>query len=159
MIATISGRPSAPAIPASRFRPLIDLYYEAGKRAGHPREQLKVGIHAIGYVADTTEQAADEFFPGYADAFTKIGKERGWPPTTRAHYDALRGPTGALIVGDAATAAEKILRISESLGGIARLSFQMSVATLPHVKLMRATEIIGDQVAPMVKKALAPANA
>ena len=94
MVAIIGGEPH-------RFRPLIDLYYEAGKRAGHPREQLKVGIHAIGYVADTTEQAADEFFPGYADAFTKIGKERGWPPTTRAHYDALRGPTGALIVGDA----------------------------------------------------------
>src|SRR5271165_3141293 len=152
MVAIIGGEPH-------RFRPLIELYYEAGRRAGHPREQLKVGIHAIGYVADTTEQAADEFFPGYADAFTKIGKERGWPPTTRAHFDALRGPTGALIVGDAATAAEKILRISESLGGIARLSFQMSVATLPHAKLMRATEIIGDQVAPMVRNALAPANA
>ena len=134
MVAIIGGEPH-------RFRPLIDLYYEAGKRAGHPREQLKVGIHAIGYVADTTEQAADEFFPGYADAFTKIGKERGWPPTTRAHFDALRGPTGALLVGDAATVAEKILRVSESLGGIARMSFQMSVATLPHAKLMRATEI------------------
>jgi len=152
MVAIIGGEPH-------RFRPLIDLYYEAGKRAGYSREQLKVGIHAIGYVADTTEQAADEFFPGYADAFTKIGKERGWPPTTRAHYDALRGPTGALIVGDAASAAEKIVRISESLGGIARLSFQMSVATLPHAKLMRATEIIGDQVAPMVKRALATAIA
>src|SRR5580704_15612305 len=82
MVAIIGGEPH-------RFRPLIDLYYEAGKRAGHPREQLKVGIHAIGYVADTTAQAADEFFPGYADAFTKIGKERGWPPTTRAHFDAV----------------------------------------------------------------------
>jgi alkanesulfonate monooxygenase SsuD/methylene tetrahydromethanopterin reductase-like flavin-dependent oxidoreductase (luciferase family) len=152
MVAIIGGEPH-------RFRPMIDLYYEAGKRAGHAREQLKVGIHAIGYVADTTEQAADEFFPGYADAFTKIGKERGWPPTTRAHYDALCGPTGALVIGDAATAAEKILRINESLGGIARLSFQMSVATLPHAKLMRATEIIGGQVVPLIRKALATANA
>ena len=152
MVAIIGGEPH-------RFRPPIDLYYEAGRRAGHPREQLKVGIHAIGYVADTTEQAADEFFPGYADAFTKIGKERGWPPTTRAHFDALRGPTGALLVGDAETVAEKVLRVSEALGGIARMSFQMSVATLPHAKLMRATEILGDKVAPMVRKVLVPANA
>ena len=152
MVAIIGGEPH-------RFRPLIDLYYEAGKRAGHPREQLKVGIHAIGYVADTTERAADEFFPGYADAFTKIGKERGWPPTTRAHFDALRGPTGALLVGGPEAAVEKILYYNEVLGGISRLSFQMSVATLPHARLMRATEILGDQVAPMVKKALATANA
>ena len=152
MVAIIGGEPH-------RFRALIDLYYEAGKRAGHPRELLKVGVHAIGYVADTTEQAADEFFPGYADAFTKIGKERGWPPTTRAHFDALRGPTGALVVGGLEAVVEKILYYNEVLGGISRLSFQMSVATLPHAKLMRATELLGDRVAPLVQKALTPVGA
>jgi probable LLM family oxidoreductase len=150
MVAIIGGEPH-------RFRPLIDLYYEAGQRAGHPREQLKVGLHMIGYVADTTEQAADEVFPGYAETFTKIGKERGWPPTTRAHFDAVRGPRGALLVGDAETVVEKILCVNEALGGISRINFQMSVATLPHSKLMHAIEILGAGVAPMVRKALAPA--
>ena len=137
------------------FRPLIDLYREAGHRAGHSPEQLKVGIHSLGYVANTTAQAADDFFPGYARAFTDIGKERGWPPTTRAQFDAQRGPTGALIVGDAETVAEKILTINEDLGGISRLTFQMSVASLPHAKLMHAIEILGARVAPIVRKQLA----
>jgi probable LLM family oxidoreductase len=133
------------------FRPLIDLYREAGERAGHSPEQLKVGIHSLGYVADTTAQAADEFFPGYARAFTDIGKERGWPPTTRRQFDAQRGPTGALIIGDAETVAEKILTINQDIGGISRLTFQMSVASLPHAKLMHAIEILGAQVAPVVR--------
>jgi probable LLM family oxidoreductase len=138
------------------FRPLIDLYREAGERAGHSPEKLKVGIHSLGYVADTTAQAADEFFPGYARAFTDIGKERGWPPTTRRQFDALRGPTGALIIGDAETVAEKILTINQDLGGISRLTFQMSIATLSHDKLMHAIEILGTQVAPNVRASLAP---
>jgi probable LLM family oxidoreductase len=141
------------------FRPLIDLYREAGDRAGHSPEQLKVGIHSLGYVADTTAQAADEFFPGYARAFTDIGKERGWPPTTRRQFDAQRGPTGALIIGDAETVAEKILTINQDLGGISRLTFQMSVASLPHAKLMHAIEILGTQVAPVVRTKLATSPA
>jgi len=151
MIAIIGGEPH-------RFRPHIDLYYEAGRLAGHPREQLKVGIHALGYVAETNAKADDEFFPGYAATFTEIGKERGWPPTTRAQFNALRGPTGALIVGDPATVTEKLLYINETLGGIARLSFQMSVATLSHAKLMRSTEILGAEVAPLIRRALAPVS-
>src|ERR1700723_484034 len=137
------------------FRPLIDLYREARHRSGHSPEQLKVGIHSLGYVPDTTAQAADEFFPGYARAFTDIGKERGWPPTTRRQFDAQRGPTGALIIGDAETVAEKILTINQDLGGISRLTFQMSVASLPHAKLMHAIEILGAQVAPVVRTKLA----
>ncbi len=144
MVAIIGGQPH-------RFRPLIDLYREAGRLAGHPPGQLKVGIHAIGYVAETTQQAADEFYPGYARAFTAIGRERGWPPTTRAQFDALRGPTGALLVGDAPTVAAKILSVSAALGGIARMSFQMSVAALPHAQALRAIEIIGTQVIPLVR--------
>src|SRR6267378_4255247 len=87
MVAIIGGEPH-------RFRPLIDRYRQAALRAGHSPEQLKVGIHSLGYVADSAAKAADEFFPGYARSFSEIGKERGWPPVTRAHFDALLGPTG-----------------------------------------------------------------
>src|SRR4029077_1943779 len=142
-----------------RFRPLIDRYREAGLRAGHSPDQLKVGIHALGYVADNASKAANEFFPGYARSFSEIGKERGWPSVTRAHFDALLGPTGALLVGEPETVAEKILRVNESLGGISRLTFQMSVAALPHAKLMRAIELLGTRVAPLVRLALASGTA
>jgi probable LLM family oxidoreductase len=147
MVAIIGGEPH-------RFRPLIDLYREAGKRSGHAPEKLKVGIHALGYVADTDQQASDDFFPGYAEAFTKIGKERGWPPVTRGQFEALRRPTGALIVSDPETVAEKVLRFNEALGGIDRLSFQMSVAALRHDNLMHAIELLGTRVAPIIRKAL-----
>ncbi len=147
MVAIIGGEPH-------RFRPLIDRYHWAGLRAGHSPEQLKVGVHSLGYLADTSTTAEDEFFPGYARSFTEIGRERGWPPMTRAHFDAQLGPTGALLVGDPETVAEKILRVNESLGGISRLTFQMSVADLPHAKLMRAIELIGTRVAPLVRRAL-----
>ena len=147
MVAIIGGEPH-------RFRSLIDRYREAGLRAGHSIDQLKVGIHSLGYVAENAVEAADDFFPGYARSFTEIGRERGWPPMTRAHFDAQLGPTGALLVGDPETVAEKILRVNESLGGISRLTFQMSVAELPHAKLMRAIELLGTHVAPLVRKAL-----
>jgi hypothetical protein len=109
----------------------------------------------IGFLADSTEQAADEFFPGYAHTFTEIGKERGWRPATREQYDAQRGPTGAFLIGDAKTVTEKILYVNEALGGISRLTFQMGVATLPHPKMLRAIEILGTRVAPAVRKELA----
>ncbi|MGC2765508.1 MAG: LLM class flavin-dependent oxidoreductase [Candidatus Acidiferrum sp.] len=145
MVAIIGGEPR-------QFRPLIDLYREAGRRAGHPLDRLKVGIHALGYVADTDQQAAEEFFPGYARSFTEIGKERGWPPITRRQFEALLEPEGALLVGDPQTVADKILSVSEALGGIERLSFQMSIASLPHAKRMHAIELLGAQVAPAVRE-------
>ncbi|HEY0795112.1 MAG TPA: LLM class flavin-dependent oxidoreductase [Acidisarcina sp.] len=147
MIAIIGGEPH-------RFRPLVDLYRETGLRAGYPESQLKVGIHALGYVADTDAEASDEFFPGYGAAFTKIGRERGWPPVTRAQFEAVRRPSGALIVSDPEAAVAKILHYHESLGGISRLSFQMSVAALPHDKLMHAIELLGREVAPAIRKLL-----
>jgi probable LLM family oxidoreductase len=146
MVAIIGGEPR-------RFRPLIDLYRETGHRHGHAPDRLKVGIHALGYVAATTQEAADEFFPGYARAFTDVGKERGWPPVTRAGFDAQRGPDGALIIGSADEVVEKLLRYNEVLGGIARLSLQMNAASLPHAKLMLAIETIGTRVAPLVRGA------
>src|SRR6202166_1422848 len=153
MVAIIGGEPH-------RFRPLIDLYREAGRQAGHAPESLKVGIHALGYVADTDQQASDDFFPGYAEAFTKIGKERGWPPVTRNQFEALRRPSGALLVSDPETVAEKLLLMNKALGGISRISFQMSVAALAHDQLMHAIELLGTRVAPIIRKALpAPAPA
>ena len=134
---------------------MIDHYF----RAGHSPDRLKVGIHSLGYVADSASKAANEFFPGYARSFSEIGKERGWPPVTRAHFDAQLGPTGALLVGDPETVAEKILRVNDSLGGISRLTFQMSVAALPHAKLMHAIELLGTRVAPLVRTALASKTA
>ena len=148
MVAIIGGDPRS-------FRPLIDLYRETGVKAGHAPEKLKVGLHCIGFLGETTEQAADDFYPGYAHAFTKIGKERGWPPTTRRQYDAVRGPNGALLIGDADTVAEKVVRLNRDLGGIARLSFQMTVATLPHDKMMRAINVLGTKVAPAIRASLA----
>ena len=148
MVAIIGGEPH-------RFRPLIDRYREAGLRAERSPDQLKVGIHSLGYVADNSTTADDEFFPSYAQSFTEIGRERGWSPMIRAHFDAQLGPTGALLVGDPETVAEKILRVNESLRGISRLTFQMSVAALPHAKLMHAIELLGTRVAPLVRTALA----
>ena len=143
MVAVIGGE-------THRFRPLIDLYKEAGKRAGHAPEQLKVGLHSIGYVANTTQEAIDDFYPGYAETFTRIGKERGWPPVKREHFEAQRGSLGALLIGNPEEVAEKILRHSEALGGISRLTFQMDNAGLSHTKLMQAIELIGTRVAPLV---------
>src|SRR5438309_2868348 len=147
MVAIIGGEPK-------RFRPLIDLYREAGRRAGHSAEKLIVGLHAIGFLGDTTQRAADDFYPGYAHTFTEIGKERGWPPATRAQFDALRGPTGALLIGDAEAVAQKILYVNEVLGGLSRITFQMGVSALPHEKMLRSIELLGTGVAPIVRKQL-----
>ena len=147
MVAIIGGEPI-------RFRPLVDLYREAGRRSGHSPQQLTVGLHSIGFLADTTAEAADTFFPGYAHTFTEIGKERGWPATTRAQFDAQRTPTGALLIGDAKTVAKKILYVNEALGGLSRITFQMGVSTLPHEKMLRAIEILGAQVGPIVRNQL-----
>ena len=141
MVAIIGGEPR-------RFRPLIDLYRQTGKQHGYSPEQLKVGVHMLGYVAGTTQEAADTFFPGYAKAMTDVGKERGWPPMTRASFDSQRGLNGALLVGSPDEVVQKILRHSETLGGITRLSFMMNVASLPQVQMMRAIDAIGARVAP-----------
>ena len=138
-----------------RFRPLVELYREAGRRAGHAPASLTVGVHSIGFLADNTTDAAEQFFPGYAHTFTEIGKERGWAPTTRAQFDAQCGPTGALVIGDADTVTTKLLRIHDDLGGITRFTFQMGVSTLPHAQMLRAIEILGTIVAPRVRSALA----
>jgi probable LLM family oxidoreductase len=145
MVAIIGG-------DTHRFRPLVDLYRQAGKKAGHSPEKLKVGLHSLGYVASTTEQAVADYYPGYAEMFTRIGKERGWPPVTKSGFEAQRGPLGAFLVGSAEEVAEKIIRHSNALGGLSRASFQMDNAGLSHAKLMDAINLIGTKVSPLVNK-------
>ena len=143
MVAIIGG-------DTHRFRPLVDLYREAGQRAGFTPEHLKVGLHSPGYVSNTNEQAVGEYYPGYAELWTKLGKERGWPPVTRPHFDSLIAPTGVLVVGGPERVAEKLLRHSEALGGVDRFTFQMDNAGLSHAQLMRSIELIGEKVIPLV---------
>ena len=148
MVAIIGGQPA-------RFRPLVELYREAGQRAGHAPEQLRVGLHCFGFVGETSRQAADDFYPGWAQMFTKIGRERGFGAPGRAQYDAMCEPDGAFLIGDPATVAAKALRIHDDLGGIARLSLQMTNVRLAHNDLLRGIELLGTDVAPAVRDALA----
>jgi len=152
MVAIIGGE-------TRRFRPLVDLYREAGRRAGFSPDRLKVGVHSLGYVAPTAQQAADDFFPGYAKAINTIGKERGWGPMTRAQFEAQLTPNGALLVGAPDEVAAKILRHSEALGGISRITFMMNGASLPHPKLMSAIDLIASSVAPVLRQELASSAA
>ena len=145
MVAVIGGE-------TARFRPLVDLYREAGEKAGHAPDKLKVGLHSLGYVGNNSTKALDDYYPGYAETFTRIGKERGWPPVNRGRFDAQVGLTGALVVGSPEAVAEKILRHSKALGGIDRFTFQMDNAGLSHEQLMESIELIGKNVAPMVNK-------
>jgi probable LLM family oxidoreductase len=143
MVAVIGG-------DTERFRPLVDLYRRAGREAGFAPEVLKVGLHSLGYVAGTTEEAAEEYYPGYFKIFTKFGRERGWPPVTRAGFDAQRGPKGAYLIGSPEVVAEKILRHSEALGGISRVTFQMDNAGLSHEQLLKSIELIGQKIKPLL---------
>lgn len=141
-----------------RFRPLVDLYREAGRRAGHPPSRLRVGVHALGFVGATTSQAKEAFFPGWAQMFTTIGRERGWSPSTRAQFEVMCGPGGAFLVGDAETVAAKMLAASETLGGLSRITFQMSSASLDHEAMKTSIELLGTEVAPRVRALSAAAD-
>ncbi|MCA1919310.1 MAG: LLM class flavin-dependent oxidoreductase [Flavobacterium piscis] len=145
MVAVIGGQ-------THRFKPLVDLYREAGKAAGYKPEELKVGLHSPGFVGSTTAKAIEEYYPGYAELWTKLGRERGWPPVTKDKFDGLIDDLGVLVVGDPERIAEKILRHSESLGGISRFTFQMDNAGLTHTQLMSAIELIGSKIIPLIHK-------
>ena len=145
MVAIIGGE-------TERFRPLVDLYREAGRKAGFSPSQLKVGLHSPGFVADTTDKAISEYYPGYAELWTKLGRERGWPPVTKGQFDQLIGPRGVLVVGSPEQVAEKLLRHSESLGGVDRFTFQMDNAGLNHKQLIQSIDLIGSKVIPLLNK-------
>ena len=143
MIAIIGGEPH-------RFAPLVELYREAGERAGHPAERLQVGLHCFGFLADTPEAAADTFFPGWHEMFTKVARERGFAPPSRPQFDAMTTPTGAFFVGDPETVARKAQTVSASLGGVDRIAIQMTNPRLGHDDLLRSIELLGTAVAPLV---------
>lgn len=143
MVAIIGGQPE-------RFRPLVDLYREAGHRAGFTQKELKVGLHAPGYVGSNDEVANSNYYPGYVELWTKAGQERGWPPVTRASFNGLIAPQGVLVVGGPERVAEKILKHSDALGGVDRFTFQMDNAGLSHEQLMRSIELVGTKVIPLV---------
>jgi probable LLM family oxidoreductase len=143
MVAIIGGQPR-------QFAPLVDLYRQAGERAGHPPERLRVGLHVFGFVAESTQAAADTIYPGWHEMFTKVGRERGFAPPTRAQFDATSGPDGAFFMGDPDTVAEKLVRISGQLGGVDRVSIQMTNPRLAHADLLRGIELLGTEVAPRV---------
>lgn len=145
-LAIIGGEPA-------RFAPLFDLYRQAAERAGHDPATLKTSINVHGFVADTTQEAADVFYAPQAEVMNRIGRERGWPPTSRSHFDAARGPRGALFVGSPAEVTDKILAAHE-IFRFDRILIQMAIGVLDHAKLMRAIEILGTKVGPEVRKAL-----
>jgi probable LLM family oxidoreductase len=147
MVAIIGGQ-------ARAFRSFIDLYRQAGHEAGHAPEKLTVGIHCIGFLADTATEARETFWPGYRDMFGKIGRERGWPAPTRQQFDALCSPQGALLVGDADAVAEKIVATHTALGGISRQTILIDNRLLTHRQILRAIELLGTRVAPAVAKAI-----
>jgi probable LLM family oxidoreductase len=143
MVAVIGGE-------THRFRPLVDLYREAGQAAGFTPDQLKVGLHSPGYVGASDQEAIADYYPGYAELWTRLGRERGWPAVTKGHFDNLIAPRGVLAVGGPERVAEKLLRHSEALGGVDRFTFQMDNAGLTHKQLMKSIELIGTRVIPLV---------
>jgi probable LLM family oxidoreductase len=144
MVAIIGGE-------TERFRPLVDLYRKAGQEAGFSPQQLKVGLHSPGYVGANDEVAIADYYPGYAELWTKLGRERGWPPVTKSQFDNLIAPRGVLVVGGPERVAEKLLGHSAALGGVDRFTFQMDNAGLSHQQLMRSIELIGTKVIPQLR--------
>lgn len=135
-----------------RFRPLVDLYREASRRAGHDPATQKVGVHAIGFVGDDDKAAREDYFPGWQRRFTKIGRERGWGDATRAQFDAMVADGGAYLIGDPDHVASKLLAASEELGGVDRFTFQMTGASDKPEVMNRAIELLGQEVIPRVRK-------
>jgi probable LLM family oxidoreductase len=143
MVAIIGGEPR-------RFAPLVDLYRRAGRQSGHGPEKLKVGLHVFGYVGESVRSAADTIYPGWQQMMTGVSRERGFSTPTRAQFDATSGPDGAFFMGDPDTVATKLQRVSEQLGGVNRVSLQMTNPRLAHADLLRGIQLLGEEVAPKV---------
>lgn len=146
MLAIIGGFPD-------RFAPYVKYYRDMANEAGHAPQHTPVGINSHCFVGDTSQQAADDFYPSYAHVMTKIGKERGWPPLTREHYENMLEPKGSLVVGSVQQVIDKILYEHE-LFGHDRFLAHMTVGTMPHKKVMRSIELFATQVAPAIRKAI-----
>ena len=140
-LAIIGGEPV-------RFKAHADLYRESGQRAGQKDLRLSLNMH--GFVANDAQHAREQFFPGYQEVMTRIGRERGWPPTTRAQFDASCGPSGHLIIGNPKDVADKIIGLHKIFGND-RILVQMGLGSLPHRDMLRAIELMGKEVAPLVR--------
>ena len=144
-LAIIGGNPQ-------RFRSFVDLYHQTLSKLGKP--PLPVAVHSPGHLAPTDQQAKDELWPHYQQMINRIGGERGWPPTSRDHFEREAGPDGSLYVGSPETVAAKIVKTSRLLG-LVRFNLKYSAGTLPHDVLMRSIELVGTQLAPLVREAMA----
>ena len=143
-LAIIGGAPE-------RFAPFIELYRESAHRAGHDADKLKVSINSHGFLADDSNAAAEIFYPPYADVMTRIGAERGWPPTTRMQFDAQRSLRGALLVGNVQEMIDKIM-FQYEIFRHDRFLVQFSVGPMPHDKMLRSIELFGTEVAPVIRR-------
>lgn len=146
-LAIIGGMPE-------RFVPLANLYRESGQRAGHAAAQLPLSINSHGFIADSSQQAADDYFPSFAVMMNKIGRERGWPPISRQQFEGSRSLRGSDFVGSPEQIIEKIL-FQHNLFGHQRVLLQLGIGAIEHAKTMRAIEMYGTQVAPVVRKEIA----
>jgi probable LLM family oxidoreductase len=145
-LAIIGGMPD-------RFAPYVKYYREVARTSGHDVQRLGVSINSHCYVADTSQKAADEFYPSYAEVMSRIGRERGWPPMERSHFEDMRSPQGSLLVGSPQEVIDKILYEHEIFNH-SRFLAQMTVGPLPHHQVLRSIELFGTVVAPAVRKAL-----
>ena len=143
MVAIIGGEPR-------RFAPLVDLYRRSRAEAGHDPASLRVGVHVFGYVGESRQHAADTIYPGWHEMFTSVSRERGFPPPNRAQLDATSGPDGAFFLGDPDGIVAKLERVADQLGGVDRISLQMTNPRLAHADLLRGIELLGTEVAPRV---------
>lgn len=150
-LAIIGGEPA-------RFAPLFQLYREAARRSGQDPSKLKTSINVHGFIADTTQEAADQFYGPQAEVMNRIGRERGWGPTNRAHFDQAISPTGNLFLGDPETVARKIVA-HRKLFGNDRFLLQMAIGPMPHDRILHGIELYGTKVAPLVREMLAEERA
>jgi probable LLM family oxidoreductase len=146
-VAIIGGAPE-------RFAPFVELYRDAAREAGHDPGSLPVSINSHTFVAESSQDAADAFFPSYAELMNRIGRERGWSGISRQDFEALRSPRGALLVGNPDEVIEKIL-FQHEIFGHRRFLAQLTVGTMPHEQVMRAIELLGTVVAPAVREEVA----
>lgn len=145
-LAIIGGMPE-------RFVPFVNIYKDAAVQLGRDRASLPLGINTHVYVAQSSQQASDEYYPTYAAMMTRIGRERGWPPLTREQFEANRSPRGYLMVGSVQEVIDKMLMEYE-LFHHTRFLAQMSVGTVPHKNILKSIELFGTQVVPAVRKAI-----
>ncbi len=145
-LAIIGGQPA-------RFGSVVQLYKDTYERAGHDLSKMQIGINSHGFIADSTEEAVALSYQPYVDVIGRIGRERGWPPPTRQHFDRERSEKGALLVGDPSEIIDKILYEHELFGNT-RFMIQFTLGPMPHKKVLRCIELFGTKVAPAVRKAL-----